>query len=212
MKTGRLGGRWLPLVVLVAALSAVVASLVWAAGGTGDSPWWSGPGPMTGAAPAGAPVRSLADADRAVERFAAPRNLHAGEVMQFSNGYYAELLDPAGRRATEVLVDPGNGTVRLEFGPAMMWNTVYGMMPAPARVTTVGPERAVGIADRWLARHRAGEHAGEADDFPGYYTLHTLDGTGRIMGMLSVDAATGQVWYHTWHNTFLRMQEHPGHG
>jgi hypothetical protein len=29
---------------------------------------------------------------------------------------------------TEVLVDPESGSVQLEFGPAMMWNTRFGMM------------------------------------------------------------------------------------
>lgn len=204
-----LRGRWLPLAVFVVAVAALIASLMWVTGGTGASPWRAGPGMMTGPASTGGPVRSFADADRAAERFAAPRQLHVGEVMRFSNGYYAELLDKGGQRATEVLVDPGSGTVRLEYGPAMMWNTAYGMMPSPARTVTVGPDRAVAIADQWLAGHRAGEHAAEPDTFPGYYTLHTLDGSGRITGMLSVNAATGQVWYHTWHGTFLELQEQP---
>ncbi|WP_431676624.1 hypothetical protein [Kitasatospora sp. KL5] len=204
-----LRGRRLPLTVLVVAVAALVASLVWVTGGTGSSPWRTGPGAMMGSVSTGAPVRSFADADRAAERFAAPRQLHVGEVMLFSNGYYAELLDRAGRRATEVLIDPGSGTVRLEYGPAVMWNTAYGRMPVPTRATAVGPDRAVDIADRWLAGHRPGEHAAEPDAFPGYYTLHTLDGTGRITGMLSVNAATGQVWHHTWHGTFIQLQEHP---
>jgi len=133
--------------------------------------------------------------------------------MEFSNGYYVELLGGDGRLATEVLIDPGNGLVHLEFGPAMMWNTAYGMMPArgAAGPATVGGEEAVRIADRWLSERRAGLHAGEPDLFPGYYTLHVLR-DGQVVGMLSVHATTGAVWYHSWHGRFIRMQEHPESG
>ncbi len=42
------------------------------------------------------PVHSMAAADRAAGRFADRWYLHVGEVMQCSNGYYAELLAPDG--------------------------------------------------------------------------------------------------------------------
>ncbi|KUN82229.1 hypothetical protein AQJ66_22615 [Streptomyces bungoensis] len=166
---------------------------------------------MTGAVSRAGPVHDMADADRAAGRFAHRWGLHVGETMQFSNGYYAELLAPDGSRATEVLVDPRTGAVQPEFGPAMMWNTAYGMMSARSRPGTVaiGPAQAVRIADRWLGEHRRALHAAEPERFPGYYTLHTLR-DGHVVGMLSVNATTGTVWYHTWHGRFLRMQEHPG--
>ncbi len=47
--------------------------------------------------------------------------------MRFERNYYVELVDKQGRPATEVLVDPPTGVVSLEYGPAMMWNTRYGM-------------------------------------------------------------------------------------
>jgi hypothetical protein len=89
---------------------------------------------MMGYAPAGGndPVRSVADARRQADRFADRLDLEVGEVMRFSNHYYAELEED-GRPATEVLVDPESGSVQLEFGPAMMWNTRFGMM-ADARM------------------------------------------------------------------------------
>src|SRR3990170_4461360 len=80
------------------------------------------------AANGGAPVNSLADAKRQAKRFADRLDLEVGEVMRFSNHYYAELEEKDGRPATEVLVDPATGAVFLEYGPAMMWNTRYGMM------------------------------------------------------------------------------------
>ncbi|MFE3495084.1 hypothetical protein [Streptomyces sp. NPDC059175] len=199
--------RWLPLTVLVAALAVLVASIVWVAGSDIGRP---GPTAMTGAVPGHGPVRNLDDAERAAGRFADRWDLRVGEVMEFSNGYYAELRTPGGKGATEVLIDPDNGVVQLEFGPAMMWNTAYGMMPARDRTgaTTVEPRQAVRIADRWLREHHPDLHAASPEAFPGYYTLHTLRGDD-IVGMLSVNARTGAVWDHTWHGRFIQMQEHP---
>jgi hypothetical protein len=204
--------RWLPLTVLVAATSLLVASIAWAAGS--GSGWRSvmGPGTMTGpgAVVSGeGQVRSLDEAGQAAGRFADRSGLRVGEVMQFDNGFYAELVDPAGHLATEVLVDPRTGGVQVEWGPAMMWNTAYGMGGArgPDAGRVIGAARARAIADEWLAGNRPGEHAGDAELFPGYYTLHTLHGD-QMAGMLSVNAATGAVWYHSWHGRFIAMTEH----
>lgn len=148
---------------------------------------------------------SMADAETAAGRFARGWGLHVGEVMQFDNGFYAELLDSTGNGATEVLIDPDTGAVGLEWGPAMMWNTAYGMHPAATPGTcALGPDQAQRFADRWLRDNRSGEHVGEAEAFPGYYTLHTLRG-GQVVGMLSVQCATGAVWHHDWHGRLLQM-------
>jgi hypothetical protein len=99
--TGRLRGRRLPLAVLVAALAALIASLVWVAGSDTWRPHGRpGTGMMMGTVSGTGPVRSPADADRAAGRFADRWDLRVSEVMRFSNGYYAELLDPAGNGAT----------------------------------------------------------------------------------------------------------------
>ena len=47
--------------------------------------------------------------------------------MQFQRNFYAKLVDSHGNGATEVLVDSSTGVVSIEYGPAMMWNTRYGM-------------------------------------------------------------------------------------
>jgi hypothetical protein len=182
----------------------------------------------------GEPVRDLPGAKRQAERFAERLDLRVGEVMRFDNHYYAELTDEDGRAATEVLVDPGTGTVMLEPGPAMMWNTRYGMMsgmgmmvgpggmmgaggmmgdpswtPAQARGASAGEVTAAEartIAERWLRDAEAGLSAGEPESFPGYFTLHAMR-SGRVDGMLSVNASTGSVWYHSWHGRFIEMSE-----
>ena len=126
--------------------------------------------------------------------------------MRFANNYYAELEEADGTLATEVLVDPGTGAVQLEFGPAMMWNTRYGMMASPrARQTRSAPSRP-GRLPRSGLTTGAELEVEEPEAFPGYYTLHTLEG-GDIDGMLSVNAATGAVWYHSWHGDFEEMSE-----
>ncbi|EHR61334.1 hypothetical protein [Saccharomonospora cyanea] len=211
--------RWLPLSVLVLAIAALVASLVWVVGGTGvggsvngpgygGMPMMSGHGGMMSGAPGHGPVRSLDDARRAADQFGQQRGLRTGEVMQFSNGYYAELLDSQSRGATEVLIDPASGFTQLEMGPAMMWNTAYGMTRTTPQSSppSVTPDQALRIADQWLTQNRPGLHAADATAFPGYYTLHTLR-DNQIVGMISVNAHASAAWYHTWHGQFVAMQE-----
>ena len=198
-------------------------------------------------------VRTLDAAQRRAQAFADELGLRAGEVMQFTNQFYVELLDQDARLATEVLVFPRTGRVQIEFGPAMMWNTEYGMGgvagpggnmggdmmdggmmggfggmmggfggmmgggfggmmgdgwadPTSPTAGEVSAEEAEAIATRWLAERRPGLVAGEAEAFPGYYTLHVLR-DGRVAGMLSVHAGTGAVWYHSWHGRFVAMTE-----
>jgi hypothetical protein len=197
--------RWLPLLVLCAATVTLVGSI--AVTVSQDRGWWPGGFGMMGSVAGGdGPVATLTDAQQAANRYGQRYGLHAGEVMQFDNGFYAELLDPAGNRATEVLIDPASGAVGVEYGPAMMWNTAYGMHRARAERATVSPQQAEQIADVWLAKQRPPEQAGDAEAFPGYYTLHVLR-DGKITGMLSVNATTGAVWYHTWHGQYIDMRE-----
>lgn len=209
----RVQGRWLPATVLVIAVVALLGSAAWAV-----SAWttgWQGGmmrpghGPMIGVAdPGTGPVRDLDEADRAARRFADRWGLRVGEVMQFDNGFYAELIDWSGAGATEVLIDPGTGAVQLEYGPAMMWNTKYGMIRrgAPTGSDRIDPAEARRIAARWLRDNAPTLTAGEAEALPGYYTVHTMRGD-TIVGMLSVHASTGAVWYHTWHGRFIAMRE-----
>ena len=102
------------------------------------------------------------------------------------------------------MIDPSIGAVTIEYGPAMAWNASYGMHPTDVRSATVSADRAVRDAQGWLDAQRGGMTAGQPTAFPGYYTLHTLK-DGKIVGMMSVNAATGDVWYHTWHGTFVGM-------
>jgi hypothetical protein len=213
------------IAVVAAALAALLTVGTWAStrapaavgpargpgmmGGDGYGPGMMG-GPGTGGGYGlvgdGRRVDTLTAARQPAQAFADRLGLRAGEVIQFSNGFYAELLTAGGDGATEVLVDPANGGVSVEYGPAMMWNTRYGMHPAAAGPVRVSAADASRIAQRWLDEQRPGLTAGEPEQFPGYYTLETSRG-GTIAGMMSVNATTGAVWYHTWHGSFVAASE-----
>ncbi|MFA5788146.1 MAG: PepSY domain-containing protein [Actinomycetota bacterium] len=157
------------------------------------------------------------------------------EIMVFSNNAYALIMDKTtDSGAFEVLEDPVSKSVFLEYGPAMMWNTQYGMMggstygmmggsggmmggsgmmggvgAVPPGVSAVGvsPDQALQIAQGYLDQYTPGIKVGDkADTLPGYYTIDTVK-DGKTFGMLSVNATTGQVWVHTWHGTFIEEAE-----
>jgi len=137
---------------------------------------------------------------------AAPAGLRPGEVMWFDNGFYVELKDSAGLPATEVIVDPRTGAVSTEPGPAMMWNTRFGMHARGADAAAVDATKARTIATSWLAANQAGTTIGSIDAYPGYFTLDLQRG-GTVSGMMSVNSSTGAVWYHTWHGAFIAKED-----
>lgn len=144
-------------------------------------------------------VTTIAEARARAAQAGQARGLHPGEVMQFTNNFYVELKDSSGAATTEVLVDPASGAVQTEPGPAMMWNT-------GTRTATLTEEQAAKTAADWLAANRPNEKVQTIDAYPGYYTVDT-ESSGKMAGMLSVNATTGAVWYHTWHATFVAMED-----
>ncbi|MEP7193057.1 MAG: hypothetical protein ABI903_09350 [Actinomycetota bacterium] len=158
----------------------------------------------------GVAVSSIPAARARAATAAKPLGLHPGEVMRFDNGFYVELKDAAGKPATEVIVDPQGGGVSTEPGPAMMWNTRIGMhtlgVPGAARGVAVDAATARGIATTWLAANRTGTTIGSIDAYPGYFTID-LRRNGEVSGMMSVNASSGAIWYHTWHGAFIAMED-----
>lgn len=141
--------RALPIVVLVAALAGLVGSGAWALNreNTHGIGWMhnSSAGWMMSYRSGGAqPVRTIADARQRAQAFADRLDLKVAEVMQFTNNYYARLDDKSGKPATEVLVDPATGNTSLEYGPAMMWNTRYGMISGRFSTGMMSGGRAIG--------------------------------------------------------------------
>ena len=193
-----------------------------------------GGGMMGGYGPAGqveASPLSIEAAQGAVESFLdgfGNPDLALKEVMIFDNHAYAEIIEKStGIGAMEVLIDPLSLTVYPEHGPNMMWNLKYsgmgsmmgGMMggwrtwqnSGPASQLSaempISPEQAVKLAQVYLDANLPGiQVEGHADQFYGYYTLHTVR-AGQISGMLSVNGYSGQVFPHTWHGAFITMSE-----
>ena len=155
------------------------------------------------------------------------------EIMEFSNHFYVLVVEKStGIGAMEFIVER-NGFVHPEPGPNMMWNTKYGHMAggmmmgwgpgmmgpgmmgpgwrgtpgvAPGTAAAAQPitkDRARQIAAQSLQSAIPGALPDEGTAFYGYFTFD-VDRNGRTVGMLSVNAYTGQVWYHTWHGTFVR--------
>ncbi len=146
-------------------------------------------------------------------------DLTIDEVMEFQNNFYAIVKEKStGTGAFEVLIDKWTGVVTPEPGPNMMWNTKYGMMGSsswmgqrmgytvPTGPMTVSADQARQIVQRWLDQNQPGSTTEAPDQFYGYYTVHTLK-SGKVTGMLSVNGYTGQVWYHTWHGSFIQVKD-----
>lgn len=199
--------RWYWSVLIVASL-LLLGSTAWVvaagahAGRSNGYPRGTGGGMMAGQVwlPGnGATVTTIPAARARASEAAASSGLQTGEVMQFSQNFYVELKNSAGESTTEVLVDPRTGAVSTEPGPAMMWNSGNRTAQIPA-------DHATAIANDWLKANRPPETAGKADAYPGYYTIDTVAG-GKPAGMVSVNAATGQVWYHTWHGTYIASED-----
>jgi hypothetical protein len=174
---------------------------------------------------------TIAQAEQAVENYLAAFNnddLELAEVMVFDNHAYAEIVEKStGIGAMEVLVDPATLNVYPEYGPNMMWNLKYGMMAGRggrmggmmggywnqnvdetvSAEMTVTPEQAIANAQAYLDRNLAGATVEDhADPFYGYYTLH-VQRDGEVVGMLSVNGFSGDVFLHTWHGDFIEMSE-----
>jgi len=145
------------------------------------------------------------------------------EIMVFEQNSYAIIFEKStGIGAFELLVDPATGTVFPEYGPNMMWNLKYGMhsgygghgmmgnwgqSPDVSADMTISAEEAAQAAQEYLDRYNPGVMVSdEITPFYGYYTID-LEQDGKIVGMLSVNGYSGQVFPHTWHGVFIEMSE-----
>jgi hypothetical protein len=91
------------------------------------------------------------------------------------------------------------------FAPGGMMSGTWGPTP-PATQPTVSADQAQQIAQQWLDQYQPGSAKKTPDRFAGYCTLHITQ-NGQVTGMLSVNACTGQVCYHTWHDWFVASSE-----
>jgi hypothetical protein len=107
------------------------------------------------------------------------------------------------------------GTIVPEPGPNMIWNTKYsmmqGMMGSRWQTGTSGQmqvseQEARSAAEIYLSQNFPGTHVEGITRFYGYYTID-FQKDGKIVGMLSVNGYSQQVWYHSWHGAFIQEVE-----
>ena len=140
--------RYVPALVLVVAAVALVGTVGYAVAGTSGGGWGMHMNAFSMMGSSGksqawylqgaGPVSNIAGARAQAQKFADRLELKTAEVMHFTNNFYVRLDDQTGHGATEVLVDPKTGSVTLEYGPAMMWNTSYSMMSRTSRAGMMG--------------------------------------------------------------------------
>ena len=208
--------------LLYIGVAAIVGSLLLGAAGVaaGRVTGWSWtPGSMAGVFGGGSGDIGMDRAVQIAKNVAASypgSDLAADEVIEFADNYYASIRETgSGVGAFEILIDRASGQVMREPGPDMMWNTKYslmggGMMGGFGRTgsgpMTVTAQQAQGIAQRWLDSNQAGTQAKVPDPFYGYYTID-FQRNETLVGMLSVNGTTGQVWFHSWHGTFIEIRD-----
>jgi hypothetical protein len=140
-------------------------------------------------------------------------DLTVKQVEEYSASFYVQVNEQStGNGAFQLLINKYTGSIYPEMGPNMMWNSKYGMMRGgilgglfgtPTTTMTVTATQATTNAQQYLNSYIPGTTTGDSTTFYGYYTIEVLNGTTPY-GMLSVNGYTGQVWYHTWHGTFIQ--------
>jgi hypothetical protein len=120
-----------------------------------------------------------------------------GMMGGMMNGQYGSGMMGDGQYADMM----GEGQYGGMMGGNMMGNFGY----APDAEINIIAEEASASAQEYLDAYLPGKTADEtADTVPGYYTLHVLE-DGEVVGMLSVNNYTGQVFLHHWHGDFIEM-------
>ena len=206
--------------LLIVGVAAIATSLLLGVAGTANGvTGWSMGGMMGGLFNGGNQNIGI---DRAVTIAQGMAGSYSGsglavdEVMEFTSNYYASIREKStGVGAFEILIDKSTGSV-MEEPPTMMWNTRYGMMPggmmggaggfSSGGPMTVSSQQAQDMAQAWLDANQPGTKAHTSDPFYGYYTVD-FERAGSLVGMVSVNGYSGQVWYHTWHGTFIQTKD-----
>jgi len=175
---------------------------------------------------------SYGDSNLKVEEVMEFANNYYAEVKESDTGIYAmELLidkrsgrlypEPgpnmmwntkygmmSGGMSGQGIMGPGGQGMMGPGGQGMMGGSAY--QASPETEMPISPDQVSQIADDYLSLISPGTETEEPDQFYGYYTLHTLQ-DGEVTGMLSVNGYTGQVWYHSWHGSFMAMEESESH-
>lgn len=202
-------------------------------GGPGGlGPWMMGAGYGANTQAGSLTIDGAADRVKGTLQAGGNPDLAIAEVMEFSNHFYVLVKEKStGLGAFELIVER-NGFIHPEPGPNMMWNAKYGHMAGFGGMGMMGGMMGHGygaVPQRWSgqpdsptqaislerARQIAGQYLSTAlpsaapDHGTAFYGYVTFDfeREEKTVGMLSVNAYTGQVWYHTWHGSFVQERE-----
>lgn len=108
------------------------------------------------------------------------------------NGQYGNMMGSG--MMSMMMGGVGNGMMNGQHGSMRgNWEAT-----SAAEISVTAAEATVlaqAYLDNTLPGTTAADHAGT---FPGYYTLH-IEQDGEVIGMLSVNAYTGDVFLHHWH-------------
>jgi hypothetical protein len=138
-------------------------------------------------------------------------SLSVTRMYEFKNVFYAVVEDmDSGMGAFELLIQPVSGNVRMETGPCVSWNTVYGRRAAQSSEipqNTLSMQEAADQARQALSEHSAVITIDENGvEFPGYYTFeYQMD--GQVSGLISVNAEDGEYWFHNWLGNFISRED-----
>jgi hypothetical protein len=180
---------------------------------------------------------NLVDATTIVAKYTSTINnpdLAAKEIVEFELNYYVVFYEKSTEmNAFEMLIDKQSGRMFPEYGPNMMWNTKYGHMGMMrgiggmmvggmmGRGMMVGGmsgsvqiqgepqitlDKANEIAQKYIDSTYSGANIEDVLQFYGYYTVH-IETDGKFLGMFSVNAYTGSVWWHSWHGAYIQSRD-----
>jgi len=95
-------------------------------------------------------------------------------------------------------------------GQSGYYNSMMGIQSNinPDTDTLLTEEEVLKIANDYIAKLELSKSVlnVETHEFYGYYTVHLM-AQDDMLGMFSINAYTGDVWYHSWHGTLSEMIE-----
>ena len=140
-------------------------------------------------------------------------DLTVKQIEEYQANYYVQVNEKStGNGAFELLINKYTGSIYPEMGPNMMWNTKYGMMRSgilggiygtPTATMPVTATQATTDAQQYLTSYLPGTTTGDVHNVL-RLLHHRSPQRNHTYGMLSVNGYTGQVWFHTWHGTFVQ--------
>ena len=161
-------------------------------------------------------------------------NLAIGSMQEYSNMYYAQIIEHNnGTGAFELSVNKNTGVVTPMQGPTIIWNMKYGvgsngmmgylttttgtggmmggggmmtwLRGTPTTNMAIGMEEAKTIAQQYLDANYTGTTVGQVTTYYGYYTMQVLE-DGNPFGMMAVYGNNGQVMYYSSMGTFMQQK------